>query len=180
VDLDARIQRLEDTEQIRQLVARYSLALDSRNVDMLASLFVADVETHGGKVGRQALAEWFDPVLRPYRTTFHLVGNHIIDFVDDDHATGSVYCRPEHEVDDLWVVMPVIYDDRYERQDGHWYFRSRRPHAFYAADVNESPMQVEDRFNFPGNPFINRATLPERWDSWMAFWGKEREGKGQV
>jgi hypothetical protein len=174
VELEERIQRLEGTEEIRQLVSRYSLALDSRNVDMLVSLFVSDVQTHDGNVGRAALAAWFDPVLRPYRATFHLVGNHVIEFLDEDHATGSVYCRPEHEVGDLWVVMPVIYDDRYEREDGHWYFRSRRPHAFYAADVNENPLELEGRFNFPDNPFVNRATLPERWDSWMEFWGTEK------
>jgi hypothetical protein len=169
-DLEARVQRLEAVEEIRQLASRYSLALDSRNVEALAALFVKDVEVHDGKVGREALAEWFDPVLRPYGVTFHIIGNHVIDFVDDDHATGHVYCRPEHEKDDLWIVMPVVYEDRYERQDGHWYFKSRRPHAFYAADVLESPLQVEGRFHFPNNPFITRAVLPERWESWRKFW----------
>jgi metal-dependent HD superfamily phosphatase/phosphodiesterase len=176
VDLEARIRRLEDTDEIRQLVSRYSLALDSRDVDQLASLFVSDVQTHDGGIGRKALAAWFDPVLRPYRTTFHLVGNHVIEFSDDDHAVGWVYCRPEHEVGDLWVVMPVIYDDRYEREDGRWYFKSRRPHAFYAADVNENPLDVEARFNFPDNPFVHRATLPERWDTWRKFWGEDEDG----
>src|SRR3954471_21811983 len=101
-DLARRIERLEATEAIRQLAARYALALDSRDVPTLAGLFVPDVETGDGRVGREALAEWFDPILRPYATTFHLIGNHIIDLVDDDHANGVVYCRPEHEVGDLW------------------------------------------------------------------------------
>jgi hypothetical protein len=168
--LESRLTRLEAVEEIRQLVARYALALDSRDVGTLVSLFVPDVEVHDGRKGREALAEWFDPVLRPYRMTFHLLGNHIIDFVDDDHATGALYCRPEHEVDDLWIVMPLVYDDRYERREGHWYFKSRRPHAFYAADVTENPLEVEGRFHFPGNPFMTRATMPERIPSWGQFW----------
>lgn len=175
-DLEARVSRLESVEEIRQLVARYALALDSRNVEALAALFVADVETHGGGHGRAALAEWFNgPVLRQgYSTTFHLIGNHVIDFDDDDdHATGALYCRPEHEAGDLWIIMPVVYEDRYERQDGHWYFRSRRPHAFYAADVTESPLEVENRFHFPDNPFMTRPTLPERWESWRRFWAED-------
>ncbi len=153
-DLEARVRQLESVEEIRQLVARYALALDSRNVEALAALFVADVETHGGGRGRAALAEWFNgPVLRQgYSTTFHLIGNHIIDFVDDDHATGALYCRPEHEAGDLWVIMPVVYEDRYERQDGHWYFRSRRPHAFYAADVTESPLEIDEPVPLPRQP----------------------------
>ena len=168
--LEARVARLEAVEGIRQLVSRYALALDGRDVATLVSLFVPDVDVHDGRTGREALAEWFDPVLRPYRTTFHLLGNHVIDFVDEDHATGALYCRPEHEVDDLWIVMPLVYDDRYERREGRWYFRSRRPHAFYAADVRESPLEVEGRFHFPGNPFMTRATMPERFPTWEPFW----------
>ena len=171
-DLARRIERLEASEAIRQLAARYALALDSRDVQTLASLFVPDVETGDGRVGREALAEWFDPILRPYATTFHLIGNHIIDFVDDDHATGVVYCRPEHEVGELWVVMPMQYWDRYERRDGQWWFKSRKPVVFYAADILEHPLRVPDRFNFPDNPMLDRAELPEKWVTWREFWAR--------
>jgi hypothetical protein len=169
-DVEARIAALEAREAIRQLVARYALALDSRNVRDLVNLFVDDVQTGTGGVGREALASWFDAILRPYTTTFHLIGGHIIDLVDEDDATGVLYCRPEHEVGDLWVVMPMQYWDRYERRDGEWYFRSRSVHAFYAADMLENPTTVPGRFNFPGNPLITKADLPERWKSWQAFW----------
>jgi ketosteroid isomerase-like protein len=175
-DLERRLARQEAYQEIRLLVSRYALALDSRDVASLASLFVEDVTVGDGRHGREALAAWFDPILRPYRTTFHLVGNHIIDFVDDDHATGVVYCRPEHEVGDLWVVMPMQYWDRYERQGGHWYFRSRRPVVFYAADVLEHPLKVDERFHFPGNPMIHKAELPEKWASWQEFWSLEGQG----
>jgi hypothetical protein len=169
-DVDARLRALEACEQIRQLAARYALALDSRNIDELARLFVADVRTGDGRVGRRALADWFDTALRPFTTTFHLIGNHIIDLVDDDHATGIVYCRPEHEVGDLWIVMPLQYWDSYERRDGTWYFRSRGVHAFYAADVTENPAALPGRFHFPGSPIVAEADLPERWESWQRFW----------
>ena len=125
-------------------------------------------------MGGTALAEWFDPVLRPYRTTFHLIGNHVIDLVDEDHATGVVYCRPEHEVGDLWIVMPMQYWDRYERRDGTWLFKSRKPLAFYAADVSEHPLQVDGRFHFPGNPMIEGPELPDRWPSWRQFWSEPK------
>jgi hypothetical protein len=171
-DLLARVERLEATEQIRQLAARYALALDSRDVDTLAGLFVPDVVTGDGREGREALAEWFDPILRPYRITFHLIGNHVIKFQDDDHATGVVYCRPEHEVGDQWIVMPMQYWDRYERRDGEWFFKSRKPVVFYATDVLEHPLQTPGRFHFPDNPMLTRAELPERWESWQLFWSR--------
>ena len=175
--IEDRLAKLEAHEEIRQLAARYALALDSRDVATMVSLFVDDVETGDGRVGREALAEWFDPILRPYRTTFHIIGNHIIDVIDESHATGVVYCRPEHEVGDLWVVMPMQYWDRYERQADGWRFRSRRPVVFYAADVLEHPLRVEDRFHFPDNPMIHRAELPEKWETWRSFWSEE-QGSG--
>jgi ketosteroid isomerase-like protein len=172
-DIESRLLRLEAHEEIRQLASRYAAALDRRDVEALAALFVEDVTVGNGSTGREALAEWFDEILRPYRTTFHLIGNHVIDVVDDDHATGIVYCRPEHEVGDLWVVMPMQYWDRYERDStGRWCFRSRAPKVFYAADVLEHPLSVPDRFNFPGNPMITKAELPDRWESWQSFWSR--------
>jgi ketosteroid isomerase-like protein len=165
-----RLAALEAREEIRQLASRYALALDSRDVPALVALFVDDVRTGDGGQGRAALAGWFDAILRPYTVTFHLIGNHIIDLVDADHATGTVYCRPEHQVGDLWVVMALHYWDRYERRQGRWYFKSRSVHAFYAADVRENPASVPGRFRFPGNPLLTKADLPERLVSWQEFW----------
>jgi len=178
-DVEARLRALEAYEQIRQLAARYAHALDSRNIEALVALFVEDVKIGDGGVGRDALASWFHKVLRPFTTTFHLIGNHIIELADPDHATGIVYCRPEHEVGDLWIVMPLQYWDRYEQRDGTWYFRSRSIHAFYAADVLENPATLPGRFHFPGNPMLTRAELPERWESWQRFWSADPAADAQ-
>jgi hypothetical protein len=40
--LEARIQRLEDREAIRSLVARYSLAVDDHDFETLGSLWAPD------------------------------------------------------------------------------------------------------------------------------------------
>jgi hypothetical protein len=173
-ELEDRLLALEAREAIRQLAACYALALDSRDVRTLAGLFVDDVRVGDGRVGREALADWFDDILRPYTVTFHLIGNHVIDLVDPDNATGVLYCRPEHQVAEQWIVMPLQYWDRYERRDGRWYFRSRSIHPFYAADVLQNPAQVPGRFNFPGNPMLDGVDLPERWESWQRFWTTDR------
>ncbi len=150
--VERRLERLEALEEIRSLAARYGLAVDSRDLVALVALFVADVAVEDGTSGREALARWYDPVLRTFGASFHLTGNHVIDFVDDTHATGVVYCRPEHQVGEQWVTMPMQYWDRSERRDGRWLIKSRASMAFYAADALEYPLSRDDRFNFPGTP----------------------------
>ena len=51
----ARIDRLESLDQIRQLPARYALALDMRDMDAMVGLFAPDVRVGKDASGRQAL-----------------------------------------------------------------------------------------------------------------------------
>src|SRR5436305_533073 len=75
--LDARVDRLESLAAIRQLAARYALALDSRNMDELVDLFVPEVRVGRDATGRAALKEWYSTVMREWRVSVHLVANHI-------------------------------------------------------------------------------------------------------
>ena len=54
-DLAARIDRLESIDAIRQLAAKYSLALDMRDADAWVGLFPEDVKVGKGTSGRAAL-----------------------------------------------------------------------------------------------------------------------------
>ena len=51
-DLEARIERLEALDEIRQLAAKYAVALDMRDLDALVNLFVEDVGVPGKRRGR--------------------------------------------------------------------------------------------------------------------------------
>ena len=139
-DLTARIERLESVEEIRQLVAKYCLALDVRDADSWVNLFPADVRVGRDETGRPALKRWFDSTMRDqFEGTAHVTGNHIIELIDGDHARGVVYSRNEHECGDEWVIMTMMYWDDYERIDRRWYFRRRLPLYWYATDLNKPP-----------------------------------------
>ena len=128
-ELLARIDRLESTEAIRQLVGKYALSLDMRDLDAHVGLFAADIRVGKGKTGRAELKAWVDDTLRhKFTGTSHHIGQHIIEFTDADHAIGVVYSKNEHETGAEWVIMQMLYWDDYERVDGQWYFR-RRLHA---------------------------------------------------
>ena len=159
--LEARIDRLESLDEIRQLAAKYSLSLDMRDLDAHVNLFAPDIRVCRDKIGRRHLKQWLDDTLRQQFTgTSHHIGNHIIEFNDFNHAHGVVYSKNEHETprDDGgidWVIMQMLYWDSYERIDGRWYFRRRLPCYWYASDLNKPPVgprkiRWPDRDNYEG------------------------------
>jgi hypothetical protein len=166
-DLAERLERVEAQLAIGQLVARYAIASDAKDIDTWVSLYVPDVEVGhgGGGTGRDALREWIVGTLRRFGRSVHSLGGHRIDLIDADHASGVLYCRAEHEVGDRWITIAMRYLDRYRRVDGEWLFESRQPEYWYATDVGERPQAVGFDSWFHGRP-----GLPGRFDTWEPFW----------
>jgi ketosteroid isomerase-like protein len=113
-----RLERLEASHAIGQLAARYALAIDSRDIDAWVELFVDDVDCGRRGKGREALRSFIDPVVRNFYRSIHYICGQTIDYRGGDTATGTVYCRAEHETGGEWIVMAIIYFDTYERRDG--------------------------------------------------------------
>src|SRR6202000_1137839 len=90
--LEARIDRLESIDEIRQLAAKYSLALDMRDCDAWANLFPEDVKVGGGKTGRAELRHWFDETHRmQFDGTSHHIGGEISQFSAPGQAHGGLH-----------------------------------------------------------------------------------------
>jgi hypothetical protein len=169
-DLPARIARLEALEQIRQLPARYALALDMRNFDLLVTLFVDDIGVPGKQTGRQALKRWFDAQLRTdIVESGHAISGHVIDVHDASSASGVVYSRNDLETPGgVWIHEFMAYLDRYERREDRWYFRRRTPLFWFQSDATAPPtgpekMRWPDRERFEG-------AFHDAFASWEQFW----------
>jgi hypothetical protein len=162
------VERLVALEAIRQLVARYAVAVDSRDLDTLVGLFVEDVRVGGGAVGRDALRASFDGSLRAIGVSILDVGTHVIDLDGPDDATGTVYCRAEIQDGDRWIHQAIAYEDRYRRDGGTWYFVRRIHRLFYGAEVGVNPLELGPA-DWPAH-HDGRGTLPEAWASWTRFW----------
>jgi hypothetical protein len=177
--VDERLLRLESLDSIRQLVAQYCLALDMRDLDALCGLFPEDVRVSRNETGRRPLKRWFDETLRVQFTgTAHVTGNHIIEFDSPSDARGLVYSRNEHETGDEWVIMTMMYWDRYERIEGRWFFRRRLPLYWYATDLNRPPIG-ENKMRWPGRePYA--GGYAEFWPSWKKFWSAEYDADSEV
>jgi uncharacterized protein (TIGR02246 family) len=180
----ARIDRLEALDRIRQLPAKYALALDMRDMDAMVSLFPADVRVGRKASGRAALRAYMDGTLRsPFTGTSHHIGGHVIEFDDPDHAHGVVYSKNEHETPVAdgpgeWVIMQMMYVDDYVRQDGRWYFERRLPLYWYATDLNKPP--VGDRkMRWPGGEW-SEGNFHKLFPSYPEFWAREGAPHGPV
>lgn len=168
---DMDTEQLLAYEQIRQLAARYALSVDSRDLDTLVSLYVDDVNAGPFGRGREALRASFDASLRPVGITVLNIGTHVIDLVDADHATGSVYCKGEVQDGERWIHQAILYEDTYERRDRRWYFVQRKHRLFYGAEVGVNPLTLPPA-NWPEH-HDGMGTLPLSWDTWQRFWGPQ-------
>jgi ketosteroid isomerase-like protein len=162
------VARLLAYEEIRQLVARYALATDSRDLDTLVGLFVDDVQVGRDQFGRAALRAAFDGSLRNVGITILNVGTHVIDFADDDHATGHVYCKGEIEAGERWIHQAILYRDTYERRAGHWYFVRRRHDLWYGAEPGANPLVLPPA-DWPEH-HDGIGTVPAVFPTWESFW----------
>ena len=176
MSIDPRIARLLAYEEIRQLAARYAVAMDARDLDALVALFVDDVKVGKDAIGRDALGASFDQSLRDVGVTILNVGTHVIDLDDADHARGVVYCRGEIQVGERWIVQAIQYRDTYERRDGHWYFVRRKHMLWYGRDVGTSPLGLEPA-NWPEH-HTGLGELPGAWPSWQEFWSTGPDDPG--
>ena len=183
-DIEQRISRLEALDEIRQLPAKYALALDMRDMDAMVSLFPADVRVGKGSTGREALRSYMDRTLRsPFTGTSHHIGGHIIEFDDKDHAHGVVYSKNEHETpvdggQDEWVIMQMMYIDDYLKQDGRWYFARRLPLYWYATDLNKPPVG-ENKMRWPGVDAAE-GNFHKLFPSYEEFWNRDGAPEGPV
>jgi ketosteroid isomerase-like protein len=167
------LEELVARDQIRQLAERYALAVDGKDLDGIAGLFVDDVDNGRFGPGRAGVRAFFGQSLRAFHCSMHLVANHVIDFDGDDHATGVVYCRAHHHVlePEHWFDMAIAYWDTYERAGGRWLFRRRRPKLWYRQHVGHPTLGTERVASVWGESGTRRgAPMPDAFPHFEAFW----------
>ena len=179
--IEERLQRLEALDAIRQLPAKYALALDMRDMDAMVSLFPEDVRVGKDASGREALRAYMDATLRsPFTGTSHHIGGHVIEFDDPDHAHGVVYSKNEHETPVAdgsaeWVIMQMMYVDDYVRAAGpdgpRWYFARRLPLYWYAADLNKPPVGP-NKMRWPGTDPAE-GNFHKLFPSYRDYWARD-------
>jgi hypothetical protein len=163
----ARLRRVADRDEIRQLAYRYAWALDTRDLDAAADLFVPDL--------RDRVRDQFETSMRGVGVTILFVGNHLVDFDADDEARGLVYCRGYIETRDgsepgRNIEQAILYRDRYRRADGAWRFVGRKHELWYGVETAERPLH-QRAAEWPRH-HDGVGTVPYGEPTWQAFWAR--------
>lgn len=150
------LERVAAHDEIRQLVNRYAVALDARDLDTLASLFVGDVRAQ------------FRTMLAEIGVTFLNVGTSVVDLTGPDAATGVVYCHAQVQEADAWIHQAIVYRDTYARRNGRWRFVKRVHELVYGEVAATNPLQ-QPPADWPERS-VGRGTVPASHPTWAAFW----------
>jgi hypothetical protein len=177
-DLEQRVQRLCDIAEIKDLPLRYALLIDTRNLDGFPDLWAprdtpAEMPDMDGATFAGA---GMDRFFRSSTASVHFVGNHLIEFDDDDHARGHVYCWAQTDRTSVFVEQNLLYQDTYVRcDDGKWRFGVRRHLLWFGLAHPLHPRQ-QPPMDWPGgkidgNASFGRGSLPEGFPTYRTFWG---------
>jgi uncharacterized protein (TIGR02246 family) len=128
----ARLQRLEDKEEIQKVLLDYGRHLDSRDFAAYSHLFAKDGEWVGGfgsVKGPAAIQAFMEKNIGtgPNRTnTYHLLSNFVIDVQGDTATAWSRWAFVTPGPDGKPVIAQGgRYDDTLVREDGRWKFKRR-------------------------------------------------------
>lgn len=131
---ESRVRELEDRQQIRDLVFRYRVELDRRDLAAYAALFAEEGTWSGrtgsarGPAGIQAMLEerLVPNPPAPGPTTTHVVTDPTIT-LSGDTATGfSLWTLIGRSASDTPQILTLgHYEDEYVRENGEWKFASR-------------------------------------------------------
>jgi uncharacterized protein (TIGR02246 family) len=129
--LAARLQRIEDTQQIERLLLNYGRHLDARDFKAYSLLFAKDGVWSGGMgtvQGPAAIQAFMEKAIPGPNAVhnYHLLSNFVIDVNGD---TATAWSRWQFVVpganNTAVVAQSGRYDDTLVREDGRWRFKRR-------------------------------------------------------
>ncbi len=131
----------DDRADITELLARYAIALDRRELDAVGELFTEDGQaTYSGNrldPGRAAIVAYLQPLVEVPMTQ-HVIGTPSIT-VDGDTATATSYAivtfvREAEDGGHTAVHRGLSYDDQLVRTADGWRFKERFHQALWSTD----------------------------------------------
>jgi hypothetical protein len=136
VNLEKRIEELENVRALRELVDNFSILADVKEVWKQTELFTKDatVESYvNGKLtsslkGTQEIGNAFEAFLANFETVYHSNGQHVVS-INGNKAEGTLYCRVDlissENGKKINNSSAVSYKDEYVYENGQWLIAKR-------------------------------------------------------
>lgn len=122
-DLEQRIQRLEDIEDIRALRFKYHDYLNRSLFDRMSSLYTDDAIVQIDYVARaeriEAVHAFFINIPKTLDFIKQFIHNHLVE-IDGDTAIGVAYMDARYAAAGESVIVAGRFDEKYRRTEGGW------------------------------------------------------------
>lgn len=166
-ELARLLRRLDDRQQLGELLSRYGVAVDDRDFDGIAALFTHDAEFNGVK-GRREIIDYYRLRTSEFTTSTHSALNWHFDFESDDLARGVVSGAAELCIGGKAIRISLRYLDRYRRQPSGWAFAQRVVKFRYVLPFDAVADGLDDpqRVRWPGRP-PQLADLPDTLQTYV-------------
>jgi hypothetical protein len=124
--------RAQDELDIIRATNTYALGLDRFDPALALSAFSDDAVWDATAVGleryegREAILAFFESDAAAVEKQFHILTNHRVEFLDDDHAQGTNYVFAEAEMRNGAKIKAVaLNEDSYMRTTDGWRIQNR-------------------------------------------------------
>jgi hypothetical protein len=167
LELARKVRRLDDRQQLAELISRYGMAVDDRDFNTIPGLF-APAGVYTGVPGPPAVVDFYRERLRAYTATTHYAHSWHFDFDSDDRARGAVNAHAELCIDGKAFRLSFRYLDRYVRSAEGWVFQEREIRFRYVLPFDEVADGLADplRVRWPG-VLPRAADLPDSLQTYI-------------
>jgi hypothetical protein len=142
------IEEISDRIQINDLLVRYTVALDTKDWDLLDTCFTLDTQLDysaagGAKAPYPDVRTWLQKTLAAFSMTQHFIGNSTVE-IERDSASSRTYLinplgSPKPDGGLHIYTLGAYYDDRLVYTDDGWRIAERiMEHAYFDGSLPES------------------------------------------
>ena len=167
LELARMVRRVDDRQQLAELLSRYGTAVDDRDFDTLSRLFAPDAVFHGIE-GRQPIIDYMRARTSTFSTSSHYALTWHFDFASDDRARGVVNAHAELCIGGKTVRLALRYLDDYVRSAGTWVIQQRVLRFRYVLpfDAVADGLDEPRRVRWPGTE-AQLADLPDKIQTYI-------------
>jgi ketosteroid isomerase-like protein len=123
--LEARLRKMEDIEEIRTLRMRYHQRMNDGGFRAAAELYTddayVDFQALADARGRAAIADLFDRLEKNVTFLKQFISSHIVT-LHGDEASGVSYLDARYAQEGKSIMAALKYEDKYRRTPEGWKF----------------------------------------------------------